>query len=405
MEDAVRPATKSFLKSRRRFSEKFYSHRRPTASMGMLKLMALIGMVMFAITVRSQQSKNTPNPTQPRVYVADSESWEMIGGWGASGNRNANGSGSFSGGGYTAGGARPQTAEIIKTFNQRCPNVTITNNVQKADFAVILDHEGGKGLVHRRNKIAVFNRDGDVIFSDSTRELGNSVKDACQAIISAPPRPPQTSSTVPSADTAAVQSASSAKTKGPSPNSDALLEIVSIPSGADVELDGSFVGNTPSSIGVSPGDHTISLKKSGHETWERKIKISTGKVNISAELQAEAKQNAAGVAATATPASGDSQKIAAVAKEGTPGPDPSIHGTSTESSAEHLGTVYVASEPSGADVYVDDIFVGKSPITLNLKIGRHYVRTFVTDYKNWSQLITITAGAEIKLTARLDKSN
>lgn len=45
-----------------------------------------------------------------------------------------------------------------------------------------LDHEGGKGLIRHRNKIAVFNKDGDAIFSDSTRELGNSVKDACAAI-------------------------------------------------------------------------------------------------------------------------------------------------------------------------------------------------------------------------------
>jgi hypothetical protein len=30
---------------------------------------------------------------------------------------------------------------------------------------VILDHEGGKGLVRHRNKVAVFNRDGDAIFS------------------------------------------------------------------------------------------------------------------------------------------------------------------------------------------------------------------------------------------------
>ncbi|OLC92130.1 MAG: hypothetical protein AUH86_19610 [Acidobacteria bacterium 13_1_40CM_4_58_4] len=47
----------------------------------------------------------------------------------------------------------------------------------------ILDHEGGKGALRRRNKVAVFNRDGDAIFSDSTRELGNSVKDACAAIM------------------------------------------------------------------------------------------------------------------------------------------------------------------------------------------------------------------------------
>jgi hypothetical protein len=114
-----------------------------------------------------------PNDGKIRIYVSDSQSWEMSGGWGA-----ANGSG----GGHESGGARPQTAEIIKTFNQRCPEYTITNNKGRANYAVILDHEGGKGALHRRNKTAVFNHDGDVIFSDSTRELGNSVKDACAAI-------------------------------------------------------------------------------------------------------------------------------------------------------------------------------------------------------------------------------
>jgi hypothetical protein len=78
---------------------------------------------------------------------------------------------------------RPQTTEIMKTFNQRCPEVAVTNNVAKADFSVTLDHEGGKGYLHRRNKIVVFNRDGDDIFADSTRELGNAVKDACQAML------------------------------------------------------------------------------------------------------------------------------------------------------------------------------------------------------------------------------
>ncbi len=138
--------------------------------------------------VQQEAPKATPQPApQPatattqgptsdgkiRIYVADSQSWEMSGGWGAS-----NGSG----GGHESGGARPQTAEVIKTFNQRCPEYTVTNNKDRANYAAILDHEGGKGLVRRRNKIAVFNRDGDAIFSDSTRELGNSVKDACEAI-------------------------------------------------------------------------------------------------------------------------------------------------------------------------------------------------------------------------------
>jgi len=350
-----------------------------------------------------QQSKDAPNQSQPRVYVADSESWEMIGGWGMSGNRNANGSGSVSGGGYTAGGARPQTAEIIKTFNQRCSNVTITNNVQKADFAVILDHEGGKGLVHRRNKIAVFNRDGDVIFSDSTRELGNSVKDACQAILTAPLRPREASAPSPSAQSPAAQAAAKAENLSQT-NSDALIDVTSSPIAADVELDGNFIGNTPSTIGVSPGDHTISLKKKGYKTWERKIKVSSGKVNVSAELEADVRQNSVEGAATATLGSEESnQKTEPAASEHPVAPVASANGTA--STSQILGAVSFASDPIGAEVYVDDAFVGKAPITLHLKLGHHYVRMFAKDYKNWSEQFTIVTGPELRLTAVLEKAN
>jgi hypothetical protein len=118
-------------------------------------------------------TQTPPNDGKVRVYISDSESWQVTGGWAS-----ANGSG----GGHESGGARPQTAEIIKTFNERCPDLTVTNNKDYANYAVILDHEGGKGVLRVRNKIAVFNRIGDAIFSDSTRSLGNSVKDACEAI-------------------------------------------------------------------------------------------------------------------------------------------------------------------------------------------------------------------------------
>ena len=44
------------------------------------------------------------------------------------------------------------------------------------------------------------------------------------------------------------------------------------------------------------------------------------------------------------------------------------------------------SEPDGAEVYVDDSFVGKTPIVLNIKLGHHYARMFAKDYKNWSKI-------------------
>lgn len=64
-----------------------------------------------------------------------------------------------------------------------------------------------------------------------------------------------------------------------------VLEIASNPSGADIEIDGAFSGNSPSSIGVAPGDHTIRLSKSGYKDWERLIRVSSGRVTVAAELE------------------------------------------------------------------------------------------------------------------------
>lgn len=65
----------------------------------------------------------------------------------------------------------------------------------------------------------------------------------------------------------------------------ATIDFTSNPIGADIEIDGNFVGNTPSSLTVEPGDHTIKISKAGYKTWERKMKASAGNVKITAELE------------------------------------------------------------------------------------------------------------------------
>ncbi len=68
--------------------------------------------------------------------------------------------------------------------------------------------------------------------------------------------------------------------------SSAKLQLVSDPPGADIEIDGSFVGNTPSDVQVAEGDHTVTVKKTGFRNWERKLKVSAGSsVHLSAELE------------------------------------------------------------------------------------------------------------------------
>jgi hypothetical protein len=63
------------------------------------------------------------------------------------------------------------------------------------------------------------------------------------------------------------------------------LNISSQPAGADIEVDGKFVGSTPSSLNLEPGNHSVAVKKSGYKPWSRKMKMSGGNVNLTAELE------------------------------------------------------------------------------------------------------------------------
>jgi hypothetical protein len=66
----------------------------------------------------------------------------------------------------------------------------------------------------------------------------------------------------------------------------AKLQMGSDPPGADIEVDGSFVGNTPSDVQVTEGDHTVTVRKAGFKDWERKLKITAGSsVHLNADLE------------------------------------------------------------------------------------------------------------------------
>jgi hypothetical protein len=71
----------------------------------------------------------------------------------------------------------------------------------------------------------------------------------------------------------------------PAAEAEASLTIDSTPAGADIEVDGSFVGNTPSTVSVAPGSHEITVKKKGFGDWSRKLNVTGGNVHLSAELE------------------------------------------------------------------------------------------------------------------------
>lgn len=72
------------------------------------------------------------------------------------------------------------------------------------------------------------------------------------------------------------------------------IAVSSSPAGADIEVDGAYVGSTPSSISVTPGNHVIAVKKQGYANWERSIRVSSGTVNVAAELSRAGHARSAG---------------------------------------------------------------------------------------------------------------
>ncbi len=237
---------------------------------------AVINFVVLALLVIPAAAQTSTSDAQKaRVFITDSQSWQMTGNSGGTNGTYA---------GHSSGGARPQTAEIIKTFGDRCSQVVVNNKQDKADYVVVLDHEGGKSILAHDNKVAVFNSDGDAIVSHSTRSLGTSVKDACEAIEKDwPSRAGKVTAQKQAAQLVTVSNTAAA------PSVASQIAVSSTPANADIALDGNFVGNTPSSIDVTPGDHTLTISKSGFKSWERKFKATGGSVNIKAELEAQGK--------------------------------------------------------------------------------------------------------------------
>ncbi len=222
----------------------------------MKTLSVIVGLLMWSCALFGQQ---------PRVFVSDSQSWETKAGVGGS-------NGSFGGAG--SGGARPQTAEIIKTFGERCKDVLINNKRETADYVVILEHEGGKSLILKDNKVVVFNTTGDSILSRSTRTLGSAVQEACTAITKDWAAHGSKRADPPAAATGTAPEMTGGK-----------VAVSSTPAGADIEVDGAFVGSTPSAITLMAGEHSVVVKKNGFKAWERRIKITGGEITLMAELE------------------------------------------------------------------------------------------------------------------------
>jgi len=84
-----------------------------------------------------------------------------------------------------------------------------------------------------------------------------------------------------------VNSEPSPEAATPPPSAEpSTVVIKSTPDGADITVDGKFVGCTPSTLRLSIGEHLITIEKSGFTVWTRTMAVTAaGNVTVDARLE------------------------------------------------------------------------------------------------------------------------
>jgi len=60
--------------------------------------------------------------------------------------------------------------------------------------------------------------------------------------------------------------------------------ITSTPAGADIQVDGAYVGATPADIEVTCCWHDVTVIKPGRKPWTRRVRITNGHVTINVQI-------------------------------------------------------------------------------------------------------------------------
>jgi len=181
------------------------------------------------------------------------------------------------------------------------------------------------------------------------------------------------------------------------------LMVSSEPSGAKVYIEGELVGTTPFTTTIQykrkgdefkPAVISVTAYKDGYHPQVRRVSVgryladspdrSYSFLLILASVQKEA-------SGTGAPPGAQQQMLGPTIVIGgepqvLPGKD-----------SKQLGALNITSEPPGADVYVDDRPVGKTPVTVAREAGACRVRLVLSGYSDVSQEVTVRAGESMTL--------
>jgi hypothetical protein len=139
----------------------------------------------------------------------------------------------------------------------------------------------------------------------------------------------------------------------PPPQQNGMIYVESIPYGASIYIDGTYVGVSPlTRLNVLPGIHTLKATLKGYHSDTQQITIKAGQTFLHS---------------------------------------PALRKLSP--SPQQNGMIYVESIPYGAAIYVDGTYAGVSPLTrLNVLPGIHTLKATLNGYHSDTQRITINPG-------------
>lgn len=153
------------------------------------------------------------------------------------------------------------------------------------------------------------------------------------------------------------------------PQTTGTIYVVSTPQGANAYVDGVFYGITPAlATGLEPGNHQVRISLSGFQDWIGTVFVTSG--------------------ATTT--------VTQTLHTGTTAPTPSP----TQSPA--TGSVMVSSTPSGAEVFMDNVYEGISPLTIaSVQPGTHTFLIKQAGYADWQVSEPVQSGQTSQIAATL----
>lgn len=136
----------------------------------------------------------------------------------------------------------------------------------------------------------------------------------------------------------------------------AELSVTGARNGADVLIDGEVVGQVPLQLAQMQGNYVLTVRQSGYKAWQQDLSL-------------------------------------------TPGAEESIDVPPLEAAD---GLVFIRSEPAGANVTVNDEFMGQTPLEVTLPPGEDYrIRLFRTGYDVAERDITTSSGQSRDITVNL----